>query len=108
MDLEFGRKLINARDGGKEPTVALTDNQVLHELIRGIFGKNGQDCADSKLSSIISITNIATIIALADPDPMVAFNWMRGCRLSMLSIPGFKSRIYEMLGEILEKKHMLI
>jgi len=106
LDLEFGRKLINARDGGKEPTVALTDNQVLHELIRGIFGKNGQDCADSKLSSIISITNIATIIALADPDPMVAFNWMRGCRLSMLSIPGFKSRIYEMLGEILEKKHM--
>ena len=47
LDLEFGRKLINARDGGKEPTVALTDNQVLHELIRGIFGKNGQDCVDS-------------------------------------------------------------
>merc|ERR1711981_868339 len=77
LDLEFGRKLIR--------------------------GETEQDCIDSNFLSIMSI---AMIIALADPDPMVAFNWMKSSRLSMLSIPGFKSRIYEMFGEILEKKHM--
>lgn len=70
-----------------------TDEDLLKILIRGV-----------DLDSLHQATiTQAVLLAILDNDPVVALNWLKGNRLSMLSIPGMKCESYEMVQELRSK-----
>merc|ERR1712071_174169 len=54
-----------------------------------------------------ALINIAVLLAIADPDPMVSYEWMKRNRLSFFSIPGFKGHAYEQMKKLASKGESL-
>merc|ERR1719261_1883551 len=70
-----------------------TDEDLLKTLIRGV---------DLDVVHQATITQ-AVLLAILDNDPVVALNWLKSNRLSMMSIPGMKCESYEMIQVLLSK-----
>lgn len=101
LDLNLGEKLIMAINGDEfQQEVENKEQFSVHDILKAVvlpFDLNGNK---RKLCSII---NTAVFFAIADIDPFVPFNWMKNNRLSLFSIPGSKSRIYENLDDMISK-----
>jgi len=107
LDVNVGKELLllldNKADNANNNTN--TDNnlqevetQILRKLIKG-YTLNDPNIGDHLDPVIV----FATILALANKDdPIKTLNWMKKNRLSMLSIPGAKSKIYETLSSMLK------
>ena len=92
LDIDFGRKLIEAENStlSESPSPkSMTENEVMRLLIQEF------DLGGDEIRRLVSIVNLAMFICLADRDPMVGYNWHKENRLSFLSVPGFKCKIYE-------------
>ena len=100
LDLDFARKLYKVSNGSPESPAddKISDNDILRWAIRGY--KLSDTDTREKVKPIITL---AMFIAILDKDPMVAIKWMKGNRLTMFSIPGFKGRCYEQMLLVCEK-----
>jgi len=102
LDLEFGRTLLQAKQGHMVKSLdscTATANDVLNEFIQPM-NFHGELSPKKKLNAIV---NLAMFLVLADPDPMVAYQWLQGNRLTIYSIPGVRCGIYKKLSTLLEK-----
>jgi len=93
LDIDFGIKLIEAKNVKQMESpqhTILEENEVLRLLIEEV-----ELLLDDTANQFNSIFNLALFLCLADHDPFVGYNWLKDNRLSFLSIPGFKCKIYE-------------
>lgn len=101
IDVKFGKKLLQQQMEEEEELSSLSE----HVLSEVFFGLNLE--LRNLESQFQPIFNLALIIALANVDPLVSLDWIKKNRLSMLSIPGAKSHVYEDLCEMHKKSSIL-
>jgi len=103
LDLKFGQKLLQTKKNpeAESPMDTAKANDVLKEFFRPF--QIGVGDLKANKEQFTGIINLAMFIALADPDPEVAYQWLQRNRLSFVGIPGFKSSIYESLEKFVEK-----
>jgi len=82
LDLAFMRKLVVALEEEESKEDELTENDLLNKLILPLTLDN----------MYRPLMTQSIIFATLDEDPMVPYNWTKQNRLSLLSIPGMKSR----------------
>jgi len=98
LDIDFCQKLTEAcepagsrgKDGGA--------NSFLQVFKAMPLDDNSTDETGLSMVSYQSILNLAIFLAVADRDPLVGHQWMKKSRLSLLSVPGFKCKIYETMS----------
>lgn len=105
LDIEFGRKLLRLSAAGGKEVNDMNDNDVLGKLFFTLMEKVSTDkdgegnigSNDDNFGTMAKLAtlNLALFLALANVDPMVGYNWLKQNRLSFVSIPGFKCKIYE-------------
>lgn len=99
LDLPFMRRLALALGEEKLKVNKLTENDLLKMLLHSL---------DLDMSNIFRHQMSGAIIfAILDRDPMVALNWMKGNRLSFMSIPGMKSRVSDNVRTLCSKGNAL-
>jgi len=82
-----------AQGYGEKLEENVTDEDLLKIIVRPVFLENIHQA---------TITQ-AVLLAILDKDPVVPLNWLKGNRLSMLSIPGMKCKSFEMVQELRSK-----
>mmetsp|Transcript_25165 Transcript_25165/g.37185 ORF Transcript_25165/g.37185 Transcript_25165/m.37185 type:complete len:569 (+) Transcript_25165:70-1776(+) len=115
LDIEFGRKLLRVSGGGKKVN-EMNDTDVLGTLFftleettaadkdgEGKIGTNN-DADNFGTMAKVATMNLALFLALANVDPLVGYNWLKQNRLSFVSIPGFKCKIYETMTLLSQEK----
>lgn len=106
LDLDFGRQMLAVLEkiGSPECNLAekYSENDILQAFFCGMHAKKGDN-----LLPLQPIFTLACFFALLDKDPMVAYNWQKGNRLTFLSIPGFKVQIYEDVKTLCSKGKQL-
>jgi hypothetical protein len=101
LDLDFARKMMLTWEGAPESYIN-DCNHNENDLLR--FAIKGFKLSDNETKmQIIPIVTFAMVLAILDKDPTVGINWMKGNRLSFLSIPNFKCNIYEDISLLCEK-----
>ena len=103
LDLEFGRKLCKCIDDKND----FTDNDVLEKLITGYNITAKDDVSVHPADQVAPLKTLACFIAILDEDPITAYKWLSGNRLSFFSIPGFKGHVYETIVTMVEKQETL-
>ena len=103
LDLEFGRKLCKCVDDKND----FTDNDILERLITGYNITAKDDVTVHLADQVAPLKTLACFIAILDEDPMTAYKWLSGNRLSFFSIPGFKGKVYETIVTMVEKQDAL-
>lgn len=101
LDLEFARRLVLVSEGASEENVLdleHSENDTLRALVRGLKLTGKLDTEPLK-----PIVTLAVVLAIMDNDPMVGYQWMKGNRLTFLSIPGYKSNVYEDMKQLCEE-----
>lgn len=98
LDLAFMRKLAVALKGEESKVDELTENDLLNMLIQPITLDNL--CKPLMTESIV--------FAILNEDPMVPFYWMKESRLSLLSIPGFKSHACNNVGMLCNEENNIV
>jgi len=127
LNLEFGRELIRAEEGeDTNEEEKMDDNDVLKRLFLtelSATGKKKETTAETTTTTsnnkdgegnvddedfgklaIQTSLNLALFLVIADVDIMVGYQWLKQNRLSFLSIPGFKCKIYETMKLLSEKE----
>eukprot|EP00546_Thalassionema_frauenfeldii_P013911 CAMPEP_0178927602 /NCGR_PEP_ID=MMETSP0786-20121207/19301_1 /TAXON_ID=186022 /ORGANISM="Thalassionema frauenfeldii, Strain CCMP 1798" /LENGTH=170 /DNA_ID=CAMNT_0020603097 /DNA_START=6 /DNA_END=518 /DNA_ORIENTATION=+ len=114
LDIEFGRKLLGVSAAGGKELNDMNDNDVLGKLLFTLEEKVSTDKEDEgKIGSNdnnfgtmakLATLNLALFLALANVDPLVGYNWLKQNRLSFVSIPGFKCKIYETMTLLSQEK----
>ncbi|QDZ19668.1 pyridine nucleotide-disulfide oxidoreductase [Chloropicon primus] len=91
IDLEFGRDLLE--DSSLEPT----------EVLRRLF--HPWPIMSKNLKGVVNpILNMALFLALAHRDCREVLRWLRSSRLSLFSMPMYKSGLWDAVNMMLEKK----
>jgi len=124
LDLKLGEKLLNVTKG-EDPRDVFESEEKKEE--KYVFSRSDTETssnlsvkANDILKAVVlplkvkeqngnfgSLVNLAVFLAIADTDPMVPYNWMKGNRLSLLSIPLFKCGVYENLDKMVTKGSIL-
>ena len=81
-------------------TKTVTENEILHKLILAFVPKTWEPVSADDFRSILTL---GLLLALQDKDPLVSYKWMQENRLSLLSIPGFKCKIYENICMLIDR-----
>lgn len=108
LDTEFGMTLVQAAEGTlpgqASPIGSSPENEqtVLESLFRTTALTES-----SLFEQFRPIINLALILCLVHSDPLIGHKWMKENRLSFLSIPGFKCKVYENLGALVKEREAL-
>ena len=102
LDVVFAKKLFEIMSEDTT-TEDVSSDEILKQIIRPFMIGNQIDPQVKKNTTFASMTNLAIFFAVADKDSTVAYKWMKSNRLSFLSIPGYKSKIYESLCTMVSK-----
>jgi hypothetical protein len=104
LDLAFARKLIKESYG--EDADSLDENEVISRLVGGGYQLGGGGMKNLA-EQLQPMKLLALFFCLYDKDPMIAYKWIKGNRLSFFSIPGFKGHLYENITMITSEGHDL-
>ncbi|KAL9186979.1 hypothetical protein ACHAXT_010699 [Thalassiosira profunda] len=107
LNLDAGRELLKARNGGSDDDANLSDREVLDCLIRGISMTAGvnEEADAKKLVGTLITTGLFCV--LLDEDCTVAYNWLKSNRLSILTVPGNRIQISEDISLMASKAEKL-
>jgi len=99
LDIDFCQKLSDAC----EPSGSRGKDGGTNSLLQALFkvmplDDSWNDVTTLSMVSYQSILNVAIFLAVANRDPLVGLQWMKGNRLSLLSVPGSKCRLYETMS----------
>jgi len=103
LDIEFARKvyraLMSEDDKGIKKDASIDD--ILKCVIQPFeFNADIDPNAPTKFYSIV---NLASFLAIADSDCTIVYKWLKGNRLSFVSIPKFQTHIYDQLCSMVSK-----
>jgi len=99
LDIDFCQKLSDAC----EPSGSRGKDGGTNSLLQALFkvmplDDSWNDVTTLSMVSYQSILNVAIFLAVANRDPLVGLQWMKGSRLSLLSVPGSKCKLYETMS----------
>mmetsp|Transcript_19090 Transcript_19090/g.23507 ORF Transcript_19090/g.23507 Transcript_19090/m.23507 type:complete len:541 (+) Transcript_19090:99-1721(+) len=99
LDIDFCQKLSDAC----EPSGSRGKDGGTNSLLQALFkvmplDDSWNDVTTLSMVSYQSILNVAIFLAVANRDPLVGLQWMKGNRLSLLSVPGSKCKLYETMS----------
>merc|ERR1712176_535978 len=85
LDIALMRKLAMTLKQEESKEDELTENDLMNMLLQPLTEEH----------IYRALKTMSIILAILNEDPMVSLKWMKENRLSLLSIPGFKSKAYE-------------
>eukprot|EP00592_Proboscia_alata_P020186 CAMPEP_0194411622 /NCGR_PEP_ID=MMETSP0176-20130528/9838_1 /TAXON_ID=216777 /ORGANISM="Proboscia alata, Strain PI-D3" /LENGTH=540 /DNA_ID=CAMNT_0039213731 /DNA_START=51 /DNA_END=1673 /DNA_ORIENTATION=- len=99
LDIDFCQKLSDACEPSGSRGRDCGTNSLLQALFKVMpLDDSWNDVTTLSMVSYQSILNVAIFLAVANRDPLVGLQWMKGNRLSLLSVPGSKCKLYETMS----------